>query len=133
MKKISAYILITVCLLGILSSCDKIERPYRQSYQVSCADTNARKILIEDYTGHFCGNCPLAAAELYNHLEPLYGECLISIGVHASAAGTFTAPSPPHAYPDPYASAHAAYSEDFRTPAGEEWYSFFNFTGNPQG
>ena len=54
-------------------ACDTVS--YRDAYEVqppvvpdtSTKDSNAldytRKIFLEDYTGHTCGNCPFAAEE----------------------------------------------------------------------
>src|SRR5204862_7030097 len=90
-----------------------------------------RKILIEDYTGFKCGNCPAGASILYNQLKPIYGNDLITIAVHASPSNTFTEPSPPASLP-PNAPA-GSYSTDFRTPAGEAWLAFFNVSANRNG
>src|SRR5258705_4328893 len=98
MKKLLLSLFTIVAALVLFSSCDKVDPPYTQTNSVggpNTSDTVFRKILIEDYTGFKCGNCPAAAAVLYGQLRPLYGEELISIGVHASPGNTFTEPSPP--------------------------------------
>ena len=41
-----------------------------------------KKILLEDYTGHKCGNCP-RAAEKAEELKEIYGDQLIPIAIHA--------------------------------------------------
>ena len=104
MKKIFFYSAATVFVCVVLS-CDKINAPYTVTSTVSCADvacsfpTDAnpvyRKVLVEDVTGHLCGNCPAAALILYGAggLKEQYGDTLISMGVHASDAGQFTEPN----------------------------------------
>jgi hypothetical protein len=78
-----------------------------------------QNILIEDYTGHLCGNCP-AAAEKITDIKSIYGDRVISMAVHAgSYAITFI---PPYTY-------------DFKTPEGIELDNHFGISnvGNPNG
>lgn len=74
-----------------------------------------RKVLVEDYTGQKCGNCPPAAVTAEN-LENQYKDSVVVLAVHA---GGFAVP-------------FGAYTNDFRTPAGDEWDgpSGFNISGN---
>lgn len=72
-----------------------------------------KKVLIEEFTGVECVNCPQGSAELENLLG-LYSENLIAVSIHA---GIFSDP-----YPD---SQH-----DFRT---EEGTSIQEYVGNPLG
>jgi hypothetical protein len=148
MKKRACFAIAIVALF-FYSSCDRVDPPYTEGQDTSvnrdslahvqdslCTFGSSsphtyRKVLIEDYTGHLCGNCPYAAGVIYNTLKPLYGDTLISIGVHASASQTFTETCPPHAYP-PGAFA-PGYSVDFRTVAGEAWLNFFGVSSNPKG
>ncbi len=83
------------------------------------ATSNSRKILLEDYTGHTCGNCPRAAEEV-ERLVVEYKDKLIVIANHVSI--TFAAP-------------RKGYREDFRNPASTEWdgYLKMSATGLPQG
>ena len=128
MKKIIAYLSV-VLSIGYLSSCDKIEGNHFKTTTVNTNTSgNVYRILLEDYTGHTCGNCPAAARDLYNNIKPTYGDKLITIGVHANF---FAEPCPPHSRP-PGAPA-GSYSDDFRTQAGEDWYTFFQFYSNPLG
>lgn len=144
-KYYSVAAAITIAVL--VFSCDEVDPPYtentdnNQIQDSSCifgtgSPNVFRKILIEDYTGHLCGACPPAAAVLYNNttgLKQLYGDTLITIGVHASDNQTFTETCPPHPYPNGAAAYAPVYAEDFRTPAGEDWLSFFGILSNPQG
>jgi outer membrane protein Omp28 len=154
-KRVFTGFAFAILSLIFYSSCDRVDPPYTQGTNTgpdttgngnpdslahvqdslcsfgSSSPHTYRKVLIEDYTGHLCGNCPYAAGVLYNTLKPLYGDTLISIGVHASAGQTFTETCPPYSYP-PGASA-PAYSDDFRTVAGEAWLAFFGVSSNPKG
>jgi len=57
---------IFIGFLTILYSCDVIEGDYMTVGTNNPDDTTSfvKKVLIEDFTGHRCPNCPSAAAEL---------------------------------------------------------------------
>lgn len=104
------------------SSCDKIDGPYGTPVtQTGGGDSVQiiRKVLIEDFTGHTCGNCPRAAENLHE-IETLYGEQIVPMAVHA---GFFAAPSGSH------------YSADYRTAVGNDLDQFFgnSAAGLPNG
>ncbi len=73
-----------------------------------------RKVIIEEFTGVTCVNCPAGSAEIENLLA-IYGDNLIPLSIHA---GFF-------AEPDPSRS-----TQDFRTDAGD---FLIGFLGEPQG
>jgi hypothetical protein len=104
----------------IIQSCDYVEVP-QQTVNSGGPDSEqvVRKVLVEDYTGHTCGNCPGAAATV-QQLMTTYGEQVIPIAVHA---GYFADP------------AAAPYTDDFRTAAGTAYDNFFGISaiGNPNG
>ncbi|MBK5283944.1 MAG: Omp28-related outer membrane protein [Bacteroidia bacterium] len=126
-------------------SCDKVDPPYTTQTGVTQGDSTCsfptdaspvyRKILVEDYTGHLCGNCPFAANAIYGSggLKILHGDTVISMGVHASPGSTFTETCPPHPYPNGAQAFAPVYTEDFRTPAGETWLTDFGVSSNPKG
>ncbi len=103
----------------ILTSCDKIEPPYKQGNQQTNPETITRKVLLEDYTGHTCVNCPLAAKSAIA-LQESYGGKMIMLAIHA---GFFAWPQ------------GAPFNNDYRTAAGEAWDQFFAISaeGNPNG
>lgn len=110
-----------VLLLGFLlleGGCDVIEPPYREQSS-SSADTAAATVLLEDFTGFRCGNCP-EAHERAEELRQRYGERLIVMSIHA---GFFARPTAP------------PYTYDFRNPVAEELDRFFGISqaGNPNG
>lgn len=127
MNKISLFLLSAIAL--ILSSCDKVKQPliikeckYETAHVTkSNALTNGfKKVLVEDYTGHTCGNCP-RAAETATTLLAKYKDSVVVIAIHA---GTQFAPPVPPSYP-----------EDFRTDAGTQWDSYMGMSasGLPKG
>lgn len=123
MKKLLILFLITIVFI----SCDKIEGPYRiNNGNGNPIDTNTfiKKILLEDYSGHTCSNCPNAAREL-EALIDIYGDKIVPITVHVGKT-----------YARPYSPSQAPkYQYDFRTQAGESWNNLFQITnlGLPKG
>ena len=65
MKNIFKY--IPILLFAFLISCDEVKNPLKPN-NGKCGDETLpvpiRKILVEDYTGHTCGNCPRAAEKI---------------------------------------------------------------------
>ena len=54
--------LILINTILIITSCDVEERPFITDYNAYI--NPEKKVLIEDFTGHLCPNCPGAAEEL---------------------------------------------------------------------
>ena len=104
MKK---YFLI-LCSILTITSCDIVEGPY-----ITDADSyinTDKKVLIEDFTGHLCTNCPEAAREI-SAIHDVYGDQIIALAIHVSA--DFARPK--NASPD------SSYHYDFRTEWGNNW------------
>jgi thiol-disulfide isomerase/thioredoxin len=110
-----------------LSSCDKVSEPRVKQDQVAgsvfVTKTNAsishfKKVLLEDYTGHTCGNCP-AAADVAHGLSNKYKDTLVVMAVHAGFFSKVKLPEYPASY---------------TTTAGTDWdASFIGNAGNPNG
>ncbi|HPQ08821.1 MAG TPA: Omp28 family outer membrane lipoprotein [Bacteroidia bacterium] len=124
MKKLLLFYLLS---LFALTSCDKVKNPRETSTQLSGSNfiekdnyalSGIKKVLLEDYTGHTCGNCPKAATKAEELLN-IYKDTLIVVAVHA---GSFADPT-------------SAYPADYRTPAGTDWDNFFGISaaGLPKG
>jgi hypothetical protein len=81
-----------------------------------------KKVLLEDYTGHGCNNCPEAAV-IAHELKDFFCERVVIISVHA---GYFA---------QPYLNGDSLLSEDFNTEAGTAWDDYFGVSamGNPNG
>lgn len=108
-----------------LFSCDKIEGPFGENNSNNGGgDTDIvyfRKVFVEDFTGHTCGNCP-RAAEKIELLKGNYGDKIVSMAIHV---GFFAEPSP----------AGTEFEADFRTTTGNEIDNFFGnaAAGLPNG
>ena len=123
MKNNIKILLASTLLLtfAFFASCDKIDEPFvKQTGSVDTSQGNfVKRVLLEDYTGHGCVNCPTAAI-IAHDLKQEYGEKLVLLTIHA---GWFAKPIPPSM---PY---------DFQTEAGTAWDLKFGIgnAGNPNG
>ncbi len=135
-KKVSCFFLIVVFFSIV--SCDYIENPYPEANK-NVSDTSSctpaifpavtshvKKILIEDFTGHTCGNCP-KAAKILHEIDSIYSDKIIGIGIHV---GGYANPAPGY-----NGSPATAYTADYRTAAGELYDEAFGVSafGLPQG
>ena len=94
--------------LGILASCSNIAEDERLIY-VAPAEVQ-RNVLIEDFTGQSCVNCP-EAASLIHELQAQYGESIIAVGI----------------YSGPFGAPESANALNLVTETGSEyWDSWFN-------
>lgn len=113
--------IIFFALLSLLVvSCDQITGDFTETptTDTTSSDSVVQKVVLEDYTGYTCGNCP-AAHDVIKQIVKTYGERVIPIAVHA---GSFAEPDPKHPY-------------DFRTPEGNAYDEFFGNSkaGLPNG
>lgn len=124
LKKILPVVLIAL----LIWSCDVIEGPYtegtvipadtlREATNWSDTTNKVRKILLEEFTGHLCPNCP-AATEIAHQLAEDNPGQLFLIAIHA---GFFATP------------AGAPYEADYRTIVGDELFAHFGVTATPTG
>ncbi|MFO8086318.1 MAG: Omp28 family outer membrane lipoprotein [Bacteroidales bacterium] len=117
LKKINIVVMLFLGVAFLLgSACDEIDPPYKETVNFESKDT-VRNVLLEEFTGHLCVNCPSAAKELHN-LKDIYGDNLVLVSIHAGF----------------FAQTQAApYDYDFTTVAGEAINSQFNVQSNPLG
>ncbi len=116
------YILTVLAAAFIFSACDEIKAPYQpdasELYQ-SLTDDN-KKVLILEFTGYECGNCP-QAHHIIHDLEAKYPEGhIVPIAVHSGF------------YADPTKNPAAP---DLTSEEGENLDEYFNasMTGFPTG
>jgi Outer membrane protein Omp28 len=139
MKNYFLSILFASLILSFLFlGCDNIPNPYPEKNvnvgdTSTCASpvfatltTHTKHILIEDYTGHTCGNCPKAAKRLHL-IDSTYPGRIIGLGIHV---GSFALP-----FPGYNGSPQTAYLNDYRTTTGDTYDAFFGASaqGLPQG
>lgn len=131
-------IFISFLLVIIATSCDYIENPIPKKNE-NIGDTSTctsptfavisnhvKKILIEDYTGHKCPNCPKAAKELYK-IDTTYPGQIIELAIHVT--NTFASPTTPSGAPS------GSFLSDYRTNIGNTYDAFFavSQSGLPKG
>lgn len=148
MKK--SFLLIFFGVLFFTAGCDKIDNPYKQvssidldtslypgnwddylenEYPEFSNNTNTNvNVLIEDYTGHKCNNCPPAAILAENIANNNPGRVFVA-SIHAGPGETFSFQSVNEGG-DKYYTDHT--NDDGRA-YGKEFENGFNFWGNPQG
>lgn len=139
-------------LVGIIlfsnTSCDKVDFPYPEVSSIDTTlypgiwseymeneypdfenNTNTlRNVLIEDYTGHKCNNCPDAAV-IAHDIETDNPDRVFVTSIHAAPGGmsSFQSSDPEsdYFYTDHTNPDGVAYGKTFENG--------FNFLGNPQG
>jgi len=117
-------ILSVIIAFGLLMACEE-SKPVipclscDTSPVMPTPNVTVKKVLLEEFTGVRCVNCPQAQTEIKNlQSEGIYGENLIAVSYHA---GFFS---------NPYEESQF----DFRTAAGEEILSFLETPlGYPAG
>ena len=127
MKRKTFILALAAIILGMMS-CDKLKEPYVIEPIVAQSDTIALEaadtvnfdgkivVLLEDYTGVKCNNCPEAGAMALQLQEQNEGH-LVVLGVHPKSA----LQNPAGGFPD------------FRTDDGNEWNNYFNIGAYPNG
>lgn len=115
------FLTILLVLFASATACDVIVGDPRENGVAPPPDTSGtRNVLLEDFTGQLCGNCPAAAEEAYR-LEARHGsDRLVVLAIHV---GSLASPSPPN------------YPREFRTPTGNDIDNLFRVSpvGIPQG
>ncbi|MCB0521470.1 MAG: Omp28 family outer membrane lipoprotein [Lewinellaceae bacterium] len=114
MKK---FILPILLVVSIFSACDEIPPVVTGSMGIMeppDVEDQQRQVLIEEFTGVRCVNCPAGSAAIEDLLNA-HGPRLVAVSIHESQ--NFSVPLPQN-------------DEDFRTPEGT---AIYNFVGPPEG
>ncbi|GAB5557823.1 MAG: hypothetical protein SchgKO_20360 [Schleiferiaceae bacterium] len=103
-----------------LASCDIVEDPLKDgSGGGGPAPTETlRSVLIEEFTGHKCNNCPNAAAEIKTIQGLEFGNRVYAVGIHVTEF---------------FAGTNSDYPTEFRTSIGNEYETFFSLPSLPKG
>jgi hypothetical protein len=105
-----------------ITSCDVIDDPFgvgNGGGGGGDGEVVKRKLLIEEFTGHRCNNCPDAAKEIKQLQALPFGDQILAVAIHAG---------PPN-----FVGVNADYPKDFRTAIGNTWADFFRVIGLPSG
>jgi len=84
---------------------------------VDTSGTKVRKLLLEEFTGHTCANCPPGAQTIHT-LQNTYPDRIISVAIHA---GNFAWPTAP------------TYTANFQCNEADDYFNFFSIDHNPVG
>jgi hypothetical protein len=149
MNKLNQYIFFLFATTLLFTSCDKVDNPYEKTVIIDLdttlynglwsdyleneyptfsnnSNTNAN-VLIEDYTGHTCFNCPLAADVAHGLYESNPNRVFV-VSIHTGPGNLSFQQSNP---------SNSKYYTDHTCPDGiaygEEFEAGFGFFGNPQG
>ncbi len=115
MKRFALLISIIGVTLLMISACDKLEGPFLEPTGGGNDTVIAEKIvLLEEYTGHQCPNCPRGAIAV-NNILATYGKRVVAVAVHA---GFYARVSP-----------GTPFTADYRTDAGATYDQFFGING----
>jgi thiol-disulfide isomerase/thioredoxin len=122
MKKIIISLAIIATFI-LIASCDKVKAPIVSNNTPTNPNSKeVRKVLIEDYTGQKCGNCPPAAATAEQLAKQYQGKVIV-IAVHA---GDFAK------------TQGSIFPTSYTTQAGNDWdgtsgFAISSGAGNPNG
>ncbi len=113
MKKI--FLLSAIALT--FAACDEVDQPLENEFGfLPFPDSSSKVVLIEEFTGVKCNNCPRAAEKAKSYEEQAPGQVVV-LAIHSS---NFSVPDEKH-------------PNDFRTVEGTELYDFFSPIGVPSG
>ena len=111
------FLLALSVVLFVGQSCDFIKGPKKDYSQLS--GDSERIVLLEDYTGHACGNCP-RAAEMAAGIDTVFEGNVVIMAVHVGIFASTTSWGP-------------KYTNDFKTESGNAWETEFAIAGLPKG
>ena len=83
MKQILSILTIGVAISASLISCDSVSEPDRF---VAAEIVPQRSILLEEYTGQRCTNCP-DGHKAVKEITASLGDSVVAVGIHASSLG----------------------------------------------
>jgi hypothetical protein len=122
--------------LAFSPACDFVDPPYFESVflgdcevEQDCLDkipadpfagTPVKKVLLEEFTGHKCVNCPEASENAYTLASETFKDRAFLVSIHATGL----------AEPDP---SSEKYNVDHTTEAGDEYKDYFNIFAVPLG
>lgn len=141
MQSLPSFRSILLCLSMLIATsllytgCDIIEAPYLDPEYLAqlpadekceldaakippfpAGQTIRKKVLLEEMTGHKCGNCPAASETAYDLSHTAFADRVILVVIHAGSLSDFSPNS-------------SKFYTDFTTPVGTEVYLDLNPTG----
>ncbi|OFY16396.1 MAG: hypothetical protein A2X11_15355 [Bacteroidetes bacterium GWE2_42_24] len=118
MRQLLQKTVLLVAISALIWACDKVDEPYLSATNNPQPVTNTQKVLLEEFTGHKCTNCPKAHLEAKN-IQLLNPGRVIVVSIHA---GFFASPD-----------GSGLFTADYRTDEGTEINTAFGVESNPTG
>jgi len=127
MNFIKYFTLLILSTAIMLNSCDVIDEPFKDS--ITPIDTvglvqsdtiiqTQKAVLVEDFTGHRCKNCPKASKAI-NELDSLFNSQVVPLAIHAG--------------PSNFTGVNIEYPTDFTTQYGDDLATHFGISALPMG
>ena len=113
-KKLMASLPL-VLLVTILAACDPVDEADRLIYVKPVSVS--RNVLIEDFTGQRCVNCPNATLEIEHLMEQYGGDAVIAVGIHSG----------------PFAKSVKGVPYSLYTAEGDEYFNYWKVESQPKG
>ena len=115
MQPLKPIHILTLLLALFVTACSDIDEADRLIYVKP--DPVGRKVLIEDFTGQRCVNCPTATSEI-EKLQEYYGaDHVIAVGIHSG----------------PFAKSVRGIPYPLYTETGDEYYNYWKVESQPMG
>ena len=115
MRRLNILYVVMAAVCCLLIGCDEVDKADRLVY-VKPAEVS-RAVLIEDFTGQRCLNCPNATEEI-KHLQEQYGsDKVIAVGIHGGALAVYT----------------NSKVKGLRTTLGDDYNTYWNVEAWPTG
>lgn len=129
--KYAAKTYLSIFIIFFCLSCDKVPLENIQSRPLQimdCAEgkiiTNSsdssvalRKIYLEYFTGHLCGNCPGSSGPAFEQIEKTYASRVVLTKIHSGF----------------FARTNKTYPTNFTSPSGDKIFTDNNVTAVPSG
>ena len=115
MQPLKPIHILSFLLALFVTACSDIDEADRLIYVKP--DPVGRKVLIEDFTGQRCVNCPTATLEI-EKLQEFYGaDTVIAVGIHSG----------------PFAKTLRGVPYSLHTAVGDEYYNYWKVESQPMG
>jgi hypothetical protein len=121
MKKVFNIVMIMVM---VVCACDKIPADERRTPTDALPDWNGQYVLLQDFTGVRCVNCPASAEEI-KRMQTIFGDKLIVIKLHPEMIA-FNRP----VGTSPDGEGH---NQDLSHPQAEQYRAHYNIVSLPKG
>ena len=114
-SRVLKAVLSSVLLVTTLVACDPVDEANRLIYVKPVSAS--RNVLIEDFTGQRCVNCPTATLEIERLMAQYGGDTVIAVGIHSG----------------PFAKSVKGVPYSLYTAEGDEYFNYWKVESQPKG